>query len=502
MASRERGKKPRLGASPTKNKKERDRRAQRRTAVREQALQDEARRAKMQDSYLSSSLTEMNALNSPLLRLPAELRNAIFAYVFSDNVYLFNGANVYWKRTSSTTSFNENNLGVLRTSRQLHAETALLPYQLAFFHFKFRVSKVEWANCVERFMKNRTMEQELVMSKNMMVSQLGKLAVALGFEKAMPDPGIKPYLAYITNQYTGREELVDDWLELFVITVHHFRSRSSIQQATAAHQNAGGVNGLLADSLMALINRMSADTSCRLFADTDVNTLQRIEHVEDKIMFILGIWTMLENSFRKRSRSRAIVCAYDAFAAPTNPPRTPYNMNLRDLISGSGLLPGGARDLEMDAERDITMNSAALFTTAPTLSTQSSGQNIASQLLGSSQLSPGLPHNARLSLRSLADIDAVESQSIAATRVNAFTLRAFSAVEVRWTYNISRHMLLASSNDRYVLELFCLPSAFQAIKQPSSPKDPFTLTCGLSCAFAAGVGAGHVRHFGIKQSAR
>ena len=66
MASPERGEKPRVGASPNKNKTKRDRRAQRRTAVREQALRDqllkeqalqiEARCAKMQVPYLSGCM--------------------------------------------------------------------------------------------------------------------------------------------------------------------------------------------------------------------------------------------------------------------------------------------------------------------------------------------------------------------------------------------------------------------------------------------------------------
>ena len=129
----------------------------------------------------------MNALNSPLLRLPAELRNAIFTYVFSDNVYLFNDASIwpkvathvgasYWNKTISMTSFDENNLGVIVTSRQLYAETALLPYQLALFHFRFTVSKGAWSLCVERFVKNRSRAQELLMNKNMTVSQFGKSA--------------------------------------------------------------------------------------------------------------------------------------------------------------------------------------------------------------------------------------------------------------------------------------------------------------------------------------
>ena len=91
-------------------------------------------------------------------------------------MYLFNGANVYRKKTTSFGLFDENNLGVLVASRQLHAETSLLPYHLALFQFKFRVSRAEWANCVERFVKNRTKEQELVLDKNMMVSQFGKYA--------------------------------------------------------------------------------------------------------------------------------------------------------------------------------------------------------------------------------------------------------------------------------------------------------------------------------------
>ena len=74
------------------------------------------------------------------------------------------------------TSFDENNLGVLVTSRQLHAETALLPYQLSFFHFEFNVSKGEWSYCLEKFITNRTKQQERVLDKNMMVSQFGKYA--------------------------------------------------------------------------------------------------------------------------------------------------------------------------------------------------------------------------------------------------------------------------------------------------------------------------------------
>lgn len=38
-------------------------------------------------------------------------------------------------------SFDQCGLGLLAVSRQLHAETAFLPYQLGLFLFKFKVSK-------------------------------------------------------------------------------------------------------------------------------------------------------------------------------------------------------------------------------------------------------------------------------------------------------------------------------------------------------------------------
>ncbi|KAI4920429.1 hypothetical protein J4E85_009196 [Alternaria conjuncta] len=49
-------------------------------------------------------ITEANATNSPLLRLPGELRNIIYAYVFGDNKWTFTG----W--TTPRNSAKENDL--------------------------------------------------------------------------------------------------------------------------------------------------------------------------------------------------------------------------------------------------------------------------------------------------------------------------------------------------------------------------------------------------------
>lgn len=63
----------------------------------------------------------------------------------------------------------------------------------------------------------------------------------------------------------------------------------------------------------------------------------------------------------------------------------------------------------------------------------------------------------------LEELDKSESLSIKAKRLNAFTLGFLSAVEILWTPNISRHMLLTKVDGRNVMELFSLPCAFDVV---------------------------------------
>ncbi|EUC48837.1 hypothetical protein COCMIDRAFT_33703 [Bipolaris oryzae ATCC 44560] len=63
----------------------------------------------------------------------------------------------------------------------------------------------------------------------------------------------------------------------------------------------------------------------------------------------------------------------------------------------------------------------------------------------------------------LDDLGVQESLSISAKRLNAFTLNVFSGVDVQWTPNVSRHLLLTNVGGRHVLELFSLPCAFCSI---------------------------------------
>ena len=79
---------------------------------------------------------KLNATTSPLLRLPAELRNIIYKYALGGRVLRFSRAGS--KNHSifhADTYDNPRILGLLRACRQTYSETALLPYQLNLFNF-------------------------------------------------------------------------------------------------------------------------------------------------------------------------------------------------------------------------------------------------------------------------------------------------------------------------------------------------------------------------------
>lgn len=130
------------------------------------------------------------------------------------------------------------------------------------------------------------------MSTNPNNSQLDsrtRLAHALGFDSYPSDSSVEPYLTYITNQHVGGESL-DEWLELFIQVIQHFKL------------NAGNVNGPTAgDSIRLLIGGLALAGFGQLFADTNTGDPPRKTQVEDKVMYILGTWAMMRNSFQHRA---------------------------------------------------------------------------------------------------------------------------------------------------------------------------------------------------------
>ena len=86
--------------------------------------------------------SKSNAVKSPLLRLPAEIRNIIFLYVFDVAGYQLELDNYYGDRrvvlsgSEGYLSWRRYVLRLLLVCRQVHAETALLAYELGRFYFE------------------------------------------------------------------------------------------------------------------------------------------------------------------------------------------------------------------------------------------------------------------------------------------------------------------------------------------------------------------------------
>lgn len=95
--------------------------------------------------------SQLNATNSPLLRLPAEIRIAIYEYVLGGGTFKFDGR---LKFGNPQASFEDNKIDLLYVCRQINAEAALLPYALNEFIFAY-----DSEDALPIFLRNRSPEQ-------------------------------------------------------------------------------------------------------------------------------------------------------------------------------------------------------------------------------------------------------------------------------------------------------------------------------------------------------
>ncbi|KAF2132549.1 hypothetical protein P153DRAFT_382174 [Dothidotthia symphoricarpi CBS 119687] len=82
-------------------------------------------------------IAQRNQHDSPLLGLPAELRNKIYGYVLC-------GKTIAFELFRTVPGFDENNFNLLRTCRQIHAEAQLLPYAKNTFLIGDRSQFKQW----------------------------------------------------------------------------------------------------------------------------------------------------------------------------------------------------------------------------------------------------------------------------------------------------------------------------------------------------------------------
>jgi hypothetical protein len=227
------------------------------------------------------------------------------------------------------------------------------------------------------------------------------------------------------------------------------------------HFSKGATIRVLLDALVGSDNE-------EVFADTKAGSAVRREDVEDTVMYILGAWVGMLGSFvGLPNGGRKVVVMYGMRAQAEGSKTEAYDHSLAGLVRGSGLLPApGNAKLVRSAEPEDEIVRTAMKLVA--LLSQASGTNGMSNSMASTPSSLMLlGHSDSTAIGSttadaLEAMDSLESLSIKATRLNAFTLNVLGAVQISWTHNISRHMLLSRHGGRHTLELFALPCAFNA----------------------------------------
>ncbi|KAJ4290472.1 hypothetical protein N0V90_010689 [Kalmusia sp. IMI 367209] len=288
------------------------------------------------------------------------------------------------------------------------------------------------------------------------------LAHALGYDEYPNDLSAEPYLRYIANRHVGRGTL-DEYLKLFILVIKHF-SADQEKLATVTPRPV---------SIRVLLDTLTSSNGEAIFADTKAGSTTRREDVEDTVMYIMGTWAMLLSSFLQLPNGfRKVTTAYNIQTQVDGAKNEAYDESLAGLLQGSRLLPGPrSQSLPSDAgfEDDVVRTAMKLVA----LLSQSNGSHV--NKLIRSPSSPSFLANStlgmttsRISQHSLDAMDSLESLSIKAARLNAFTLNVLGAVQISWTHNISRHMLLSRHGGRHILEIFALPCALNATSLTSS----------------------------------
>jgi hypothetical protein len=94
----------------------------------------------------------------------------VYAYVFDGELYSFIdysfGSEDNGGKLTSDKSLKKNNMGLLLVSRQVHEETALLPYKMGEFLISIEApDETEGWECVKAFLEDRSKAQIKAMKR-------------------------------------------------------------------------------------------------------------------------------------------------------------------------------------------------------------------------------------------------------------------------------------------------------------------------------------------------
>jgi hypothetical protein len=281
------------------------------------------------------------------------------------------------------------------------------------------------------------------------------LAHSLGLTEYPGNVRAEPYLVYIENHCFSRAR-PEEYIRLFIQVVEHFKAVDSPDENYATK------------SIAPLLDELSRSGDA-YFMETHVESQERRDYVEDTVLYIIGTWTMMLSSFvvvPVAGGIRKVTMAYNMRMQDDPKSRKPYEESVSTLLKGSGLLPEPNQNQSSgDGSYDDITQTALKLINLLSINPSSSASCVSSQeapmALSGNTINPTQNSTYRMPPDFL-DIESLESLSISAARLNALTLKTFGTVDVEWTYNVSRHMILSKRGGRHFLQVFALPCAFEA----------------------------------------
>lgn len=251
-----------------------------------------------------------------------------------------------------------------------------------------------------------------------------------------------PCLNYVLNRHIKTEIPLDAYLNLFEEVVIHCCANGATPP----------------EKIKALIESMTTSTTHEYFEKT--NTIaasdKRRKEVEDTILTMIGTWSMMLSSFRHLPiiGGRRVILAHEHRSPQALQGREALNETAPDLIKNSGLLPLKEVSLNSGGNDAIFQAATAFVQILSSTSNQSSGG------AGPNYGTLGPPQDPTL-MRSLYNMDFVEALEIDVHRLNAFTLHLLQSVQINWTQDVSRHLLLAKRGDQHFLDVFAIPCTLE-----------------------------------------
>jgi len=230
------------------------------------------------------------------------------------------------------------------------------------------------------------------------------LAHSLGFPDSPKDSLAEPYLNYIENCHHDPDTL-QEYLELFSKVVRAFSTNNGPQT-----------------TIQACINDTFAANDA-LFEEIKAEGPRR-EIITDTVLNILGVWITARSYFIKSGGYRQVELAFH-LRRGSSKNTSALEETLPGLIRESGLIP--SQDLSTTCTTPIPLSSSS---------------------------------NTDIHRLQYSRLDSLETSSIKATALNAYTLYSLADTRISWTFNFSRHLLLTPVGGHYILEVFALPCAF------------------------------------------